>query len=162
MKRIPGYTLTETWGLTLDITSSAMSMAVNALAMSLIVFKIRSVYLEVKAATTSVERTLGSTGGTKIRHIIFVIIESGMVLFSIQLVRTVVGSMHEETPPGPIINYFFIAMNQMLNVIIRSVHFCSSTSFVLLITFISIGHHTNNNFGAGFIEVVFRRQRILQ
>ena len=40
-----------------------------------------------KAASTSVERTLDTTGGTKLRHIIFIIIESGMTLLVIQLVR---------------------------------------------------------------------------
>jgi len=48
------------------------------------------VFLQVKAATTSTERILGSGGGTPLRHIIFVVIESGMALFAIQLVRLVI------------------------------------------------------------------------
>ena len=64
-----------------------MSMAVNALVTGLIVFKILKVFLQVRP--NSVERGLGSTGGSKLRHIIFVIIESGMALFAIQLLRLV-------------------------------------------------------------------------
>ena len=74
-------------------------MVVNALATALIVFKILKVFLEVKP--TSVERTLGllsSTEGPKLQHIIFIIIESGMALFSIQLVRVVISSLVEAMP----------------------------------------------------------------
>jgi hypothetical protein len=63
-------------------------MAVNALVTGLIVFKILKVFLEFKP--TSVERTMSSTGGSsKLRHILFIIIESGMALFVIQLIRIV-------------------------------------------------------------------------
>ena len=34
-----------------------------------------------------------STGGSKLRHIIFIIIESGMALFAIQLVRLALNSV---------------------------------------------------------------------
>ena len=63
-------------------------MVVNALATGLIVFKILEVFLEIKA--TSVEGMLGSSGSLKLRRIIFIIIESGMALFAIQLVRVVI------------------------------------------------------------------------
>ena len=86
-------------------------------------------FLEVKATSTSVERTLGSTGGTKFRHIMFVIIESGMTLLVIQLVRTLLYAITVPsqfvTLTGPVssaINYC-IGINEMFNVIIRSVHF---------------------------------------
>jgi hypothetical protein len=73
---------------TVSLTGLAASMVVNALVTGLIVSKILKVFLEFKP--TSVERTLGSsTGGSKLRHIIFIIIESGMALFAIQLVRVV-------------------------------------------------------------------------
>ena len=58
------------------LTSYAMSMAMNALVMGLIMFRILKVFLEVKP--TSDERTLGSTRGTKVWHIIFIVIESGI------------------------------------------------------------------------------------
>ena len=109
-------------------------MAVNALVTGLIVFKILEVFLEVNSA--SVERTLGSeslsstAGGTKLRHIIFIIIESGMALFAIQLVRVVItsltGSQSGSTPPSPSLFLaleLVIRIHQMLNVIIKLVHF---------------------------------------
>ena len=102
-------------------------MAVNTLVTGLIVFRILKVFLEVKA--TSVERTLGSTGGTKLRHIIFVIIESAMALFVMQLVRLVLSNIPipDAQLPVYIATGDFVAVtSQMLNVIItiRSVHFC--------------------------------------
>ena len=104
-------------------------MVVNALVTGLIVSKILKVFLQVKA--TSVERTLGSlssTGGPKLRHIIFIIIESGMALFAVQLVRVVMGSMlevqGEATPLSlQIAMVFVVSIHQALNVSIRSVHF---------------------------------------
>jgi hypothetical protein len=124
-------------------------MAVNTLVTGLIVFKIFKVFLEVG-------RTLGTTGDTKVRHIIFVIIESGMALLAIQVLRLVIPFVSTSIYNT---DDFLIATNEMLNVIIRSVHL---HFFVLLITFTWLGHHTNNNFGAGLIEIVLRRQRILQ
>ena len=93
-------------------------MAVNTLVTGLIVFKILKVFLEVK-------RTSGDSpgGGTKLRHIIFVIIESGMALFAIQLVRVVLYSLPMESVPAINGVNLAIIINQMFNVIIRSVHF---------------------------------------
>ena len=114
-------------------------MVVNALVTGLIVFKILNlkVFLEVKA--TSVDQTLGSlrsTGGPRLRYIVFIIIESGMALFVIQLVRLVITSLLElqpgKTPPSLNIAFDIVAViHQMLNVIIRSVSFFPS--FVSLI-----------------------------
>ena len=106
-------------------------MVVNALVTGLIVFNILRVFLEVKA--TSIERTLGnlgslsSTGGPKLQHIIFIIVESGMALFAIQLVRVVITSVVESQPglTPPSLNIaleFVISIHQALNVIIRSVY----------------------------------------
>ena len=105
------------------------SMVVNALATGLIVFKILKVFLEIKA--TSVEQTFGSlssTRGTKLRHIIFIIIESGMALFAIQLLRAVITCVIEfqpefTIPSLQIVLDLVISIHEMLNVIIRSVHF---------------------------------------
>ena len=109
-------------------------MAVNTLVTGMIVFRILKVTRAMPS--TSVERTLGSTGGNKYRHIMFIIIESGMALFAIQLVRIVLAfrimSMFQE-PLVLAANEIVIVINQMLNVIIiRSVH---SYLFFLLITF---------------------------
>ena len=109
-------------------------MAVNALVTGLIVFRILKVFLKVNATLSSVERALDSTGGTTLRYIIFVIIESGMALFAIQLVRAVLSMLpvelhHEvlEIVMAPIIVFsnLVIGINKMFIVIMRSVHFIS-------------------------------------
>ena len=97
-------------------------MAVNALVTGLIVFKILKVFLEVRAATTSVERTLGTTGGTKLRHVIFIIIESGMALLVVQLAHFVLYNLPEIETEVYAYN-IFIGINEMLNVIIIFVRF---------------------------------------
>ena len=98
-------------------------MAVNALVTGLIVFKILKVFLEVK--TTTVEGTLGSTGarGTKLRHIIFVIIESGMALFAIQLIRVVFGNLPLTVEWATNTSNIVVVIHEMFNVIISPVHF---------------------------------------
>ena len=129
-------------------------MVVNGLVTGLIVFKILTVFLEIKAASTSVERKLGSTGDTKFQHIIFVIIESGMTLFVIQLVNMVLWVVAPVTP-GPVniaLNYVGV-INQVFNVIIRSVHFYF---FCFTEIFTWLGNHTNNNFGTGLNEIVLQ------
>ena len=111
------------------LTALVASMVVNALVTGLIVFKILKVFLEVRP--TSVEETLGSlnsTRGPKLQRIIFIIIESGMALFAIQLARVVVSSLIElQGGLGPlslqIALEFIVPIHQALNVIIRSVHF---------------------------------------
>ena len=103
----------------MGITGLALSMAVNALVTGLIVFKIVKVFLEVNP--TLVELTLDSTGGSKLRHIIFIIIESGMALFAIQLIRLMFSILPMEWTLDAN-DYFMIAINEMFNVIIRSVH----------------------------------------
>ena len=133
--------LSQPWGDTLVLTGLAASMVVNALVTGLIVFKILKVSLQVKP--TSVEQKFGSfssTGGPKLRHIIFIIIESGMALFAIQLARVVIASLLEllgaaQTPDSEslVIAYdFVIAIHQALNVI---KDLFISTSFVLLMMF---------------------------
>ena len=114
------------WGNAVTITSFTLSMAVNTLVTGLIVFKILKVFLEVKAATTSVERILGTTGGTKLRHVIFIIIESGMALLAVQLVRFVLFNLPVNLQSEPVYNAYvmIIGVNEMFNVIIRSVRFC--------------------------------------
>ena len=101
-------------------------MAVNGLTMGLILFRILKIFLEVKAFSTSVERSLGSTRDTKFRHIIFVIIESGMTLFVIQLVRMVLYAIVVPSQPlvplSSALNYVLV-IGEMFNVIIRSIHF---------------------------------------
>ena len=120
---VQGELLTATWGNTATLTGYAASMVVNALVTGLIVFKILKVFLEVRAA----ERILHplATGCTTLRHVIFVIIESGMALFATQLLRVVLSNVQS----APYLNTFnfFVGINQMFNVSIR---FCS---FLLLL-----------------------------
>ena len=84
-----GEFLTTLWGDALGLTSLIASMTVNALATGLIAFRIFKVFREVKDNTTSDEKSLGFTGGRKLRSIIFIIIESGMALLVIQVARVV-------------------------------------------------------------------------
>jgi hypothetical protein len=60
---------------------------------------------------------LGATGGSKLRSIIFVLIESGMALFSIQLARLVVNTSSTETAEAAF--DFIVGIHEMFNVIIR-------------------------------------------
>ena len=107
------------------ITGLAASMAVNALVTGMIVFRILKVTARGVKPSTSVERTLGSTGGNKFQHIMFIIIESGIALFAIQLVRFVLEFI---SVPVEVVYYDFVAaINQMLNVIILR------SSFLLLL-----------------------------
>ena len=101
-------------------------MAVNTLVTGMIVFRI----FKGAMPSTSVERTLGSTGGNKFRHIMFIIIESGMALFAIQLVRVVLAVI--SVPVEQEFLFFaaediVVVINQMLNVISLT-----SVSFLLL------------------------------
>ena len=112
------------WGIPIIIASFTLSIAVNTLVTGLIVFKILGVFLEVKAATTSVERTLGKTwsGSTKLRHVVFVIIESGMALLVVQLARLIFYILQFSSYAASIGYVMLISINEMLNVIsIRSV-----------------------------------------
>jgi hypothetical protein len=94
-----------------------MSMTVNALVMCLIVFRIFKVFQEIKVTTTSDERSLGVIGGTKLWSIMFVIIESGMALFSIQLARVVVSTSLGTTSDFDAFS-LIVGIHEMLNVII--------------------------------------------
>jgi hypothetical protein len=100
----------------LILTSFVLSMAVNAMVTGLVVFKILKVFLQVKAVTTSVERTLGTTGGTKLRHVIFIVIESGMALFAVQLARMTLGLQTDPELKKAVT--IIVGIYEMFNVII--------------------------------------------
>ena len=107
-------------------------MAVNTLVTGLIVFKILKVFLGVRATRSL--GSLSSTGGPKLRYIIFVVIESGMALFAIQLVRVVLYSLPVESPAINGVN-IVIGINQMFNVITRFVHlyfFCFTDNIYMI------------------------------
>jgi len=105
------------WGNILGLTGLTASMTVNALVTGLIVFRIFKVFREVKRVTTSDETSLGITGGRKLRSIIFIIIESGMALFSIQLARLVLALLNLSTTAENVAYQFFASIHEMLNVI---------------------------------------------
>ena len=109
-------------------TALVASMVANALVTGLIVFKISKVFLENKA--NSVEQSLGSlssTEGTKLQRIIFIILESGMMLFAVQVVHVVLTPLQPQGI-GPVTPFiialsFIIVIHEMMSVIIISVHF---------------------------------------
>ena len=108
---------TTAWSNILLIASLAASMTVNGLVTGLIVFKIFKVFREVKDVT----------GGRKFRSIIFIIIESGMALFAIQLARLMmVAAIGLETTTiakenSYLFYLFIVGIHEMLNVVISSV-----------------------------------------
>jgi NADH:ubiquinone oxidoreductase subunit K len=105
------------WANWLGVGSVAMSITVNALVTGLIIFKLFNVYREVKS--TSNDHTLGATGGSRIRTVIFMLIKSGMMLFSIQLALFVVTIALTDITDK--VFDIIVAIYQMLNVITISV-----------------------------------------
>ena len=99
----------------MEFTAVIMSMAVNTLATGLIVFKIFKVYWEVKPLY---DQPFGRTGGSKLRPLIFIIIESRLVLFSIQLALIVTDL--EPTQAALAASIPVASIQRMLNVIISS------------------------------------------
>ena len=77
-----------------------------------------------------------------------------MTLLIIQLVNMAIWIVDPATETTPVLAAleYLAGINQMFNVIIRSVHFyfCFTEDFTWL------GDHTNNNFGTGVNEIVLR------
>jgi hypothetical protein len=94
-------------------------MTVNALVTGLIVFRIFKVFRNSRGLTTSAEKSLGVTGGGKLRSIIFVIIESGMTLFTIQLARLAISMRADDAAINALV--LIANIHGMFNVIILSV-----------------------------------------
>ena len=93
------------------MTSLVISLIVNAVGTGMIVLRIVKVYWEVRP--TPEDRGLGiGRANRKLRPIIFIIIESGMAMFSTQLVRVVLDIVGPDAIP------FLLGINQMFNVII--------------------------------------------
>ena len=113
---IPGSVLldpTPGWVYAATLTSFTMSLAVNALVTGLIVFRILKVYLEV------VKPTSGGTGESKLRPVIFILIESGMALLCMQLAQFVLYFI--QTDGALVVDQPIAYTLQMLNVTIKSV-----------------------------------------
>ncbi|KAF8815192.1 hypothetical protein BYT27DRAFT_7334053 [Phlegmacium glaucopus] len=109
---VSGQVVQPVWSYRLALAALAISMTVNALVTFLIVFKIFRVYHEIMS--TSNDQSLGATAGRNFRAVIFIIIESGMILFSIQLAR-LLASIFEVTDTGIRILPIIIFIHQMLN-----------------------------------------------
>ena len=140
------------WGDALVLTSLTVSMIVNALATGLIVLRIFKVFRQVRNNTTAEEKSLGMTGGGTLRSIIFVIIESGMTLFAIQLARLImtVVTMEPSTQAGTDVYKIIVVIHEMLNVIHQPF-----LLYVLLIMWTRLGYSTYRHPGAGVHRIVF-------
>jgi hypothetical protein len=103
------------------VISLTASLTVNGLVTGLIVFKIFKVFREDVATLLDGKPLTGIASGRKLQSIIFIIIESGMPLFVIQLARLVMTSTKMETAAEIDVFAFIIVIHQMLNVIISSV-----------------------------------------
>ena len=99
------------WGNKLLLTCLVVSMTVNALVTGLIVFRIFKVF--------RANKSLGITRGNKLGSITFVIIESGMALFAIQLARFILSTY--QTAAAEYAIEFVAAIHEIVNVIISSV-----------------------------------------
>jgi hypothetical protein len=99
-------------------------MAVNALVTGLIVYRIFKVFRKVQQGSTSAEKSLGVNGGRKYRSLIFVIIESGVALFAIQLFRVILSipALLLNSTSIYVASNFIIVTHQMLNVILTLVY----------------------------------------
>ena len=113
------------WGQITVSISVAFSMAVNALVTGLIVYRIFKVFQEVRQSSTSADKSLGIVRGRKSRSVIFVVIESGIALFAIQLLRVILTNISGFAPfysiPIDVVLNHIIVIHQMFNVIITLV-----------------------------------------
>ena len=114
------YFTPEQWTITLGTTGMALTMTVNALVTGLIVFRVFKVFQKVDTSTAD-DKILGVTGGSTLRRVMFIIIESGMVLFAIQLAR-LVATIATTGAVGTDANDFIIGIHEMLNVIMTINH----------------------------------------
>ena len=105
------------WRYPVGLTSLVISLTVNAVVTGLIVLRILKVYWEVKA-TFKVQNLGVSRAEAKVRSIIFIMIESGMAIFTIQLVGVVLAILKLDDPLIIVLN-----INEMFNVIIPTVVF---------------------------------------
>ena len=116
---VQGSILHPVWDTILALTGVALSMTMNALVTGLIVFRIFKVFQEVKTCTAD-NQFLGVTSGSTLRRIMFILVESGAALFSIQLARLVV-TVNFGTDTYRDAYYLIASIHEILTVIIRSV-----------------------------------------
>ena len=124
---VQGQVYAAEWTKPLAIAGIALSMTVNALVTGLIVFRIFKVFQEVKTSIAD-KQILKVTGRSTLRRVIFIIIESGMALFSIQLTRLV--AVIVTTDAAYNAYYFIVGIHEIFNVIM-TINYCY---VILLIT----------------------------
>lgn len=124
-------------------------MSVNALVTGLIVFRIFKVFQKVRP--TSDQLTLGANNGRKLYSIISIIIESGMILFSIQLARFVVTVV--QTDDADYAYQIIVCIHEILTVIIKLVMSIPYYFFTDIISGYK-GHNTHHHPGAGINGIV--------
>ena len=76
-------------------------------------------FQEVRTCTAD-DKILGVTGGSTLRHVMFILIESGAALLPIQLIRVVV-TLNYDTDAYRYTLYLIGGIHQILTVIIISV-----------------------------------------
>ena len=135
-----------TWSWPLTLTGLATSMTVNALVTGLIVFRIFKVFQKVMP--TSDERKLGATGGRQIYSIMAIMIESGVILFSIQLARFVVTVV--DTYAALYAFQILVPIHEILTVIITSTPLIL---YILILCWLQ-GNNTYDYPGAGVNGIV--------
>ena len=119
----PHLIVTTNWGPTKILaTCLAISLTVNVLATGLIVFRILRVLFDARHALHSPHHK--TRGETRIWSIIFILVELGMTLFSIQLVRLVLTFL--STDIAIKLSQPIVGMHQMLIVIITSDFYLNS------------------------------------
>ena len=102
------------------MTGLVISMVVNAMVTVMIVFKILGMFWKIKTTGSTVDdRILGVPRGSTLQHIIFILIESGMALFFIQVFGIVVTIVNTDAANNayPVI----VCIHSVLNVNIKSV-----------------------------------------
>ena len=145
---IQGQVHVAEWSDTLAIAGFPLSMAVNALVTGLIVFRILKVFQKVKISTAD-SQILGVTGRSTLWRVIFIIIESGMALFSIQLTRLVAAIVNTDAANDA---YVLISgIHEMFNVIMTIDH----CYVILLMIWACLGYYTYHYIGASVNGIVF-------
>ena len=116
------------------MTGLGISLTVNATVTGLIVLRILKVYREIKP--TFEHRTLGNgePAGSKLWSIMLIIIESGMAMLTIQLIRVVLTILQNYDL------YISVSINQILNVIIQSL-----VIYTFILLKLSLGNYTHHH-----------------
>ena len=137
----------------MGVASIVLSMIVNAYATGLIAFKLFKMQRDTKPTLG----TLSSSGGIKYRSVISIIIESGVALFCIQLIRVVLIVNFEMTGSDVPLNALeiVIPIHEIFNVSTLN------TSIILVIATTGlVGYNTYHHPSAGLNGIVLLQRGI--